>query len=114
MTGELESRSDAFFERVEARVGLAIRDAGEEAAGRPGAPSDTRGEMTGSLRGRIGSSARYAKAQERGAYIVPRTKKALRYASGRFSRRSRLPAKRYLAQTARRWGEILEARLRGA
>lgn len=114
MADNVESRVDQFLERVERQVALAIEDAGHEAASRPGAPSDTRGEMTGSLRGRIGSSARYAKAQERGAYIVPRTKKALRYASGRFSRRSRLPAKRYLANTARRWAEILEARLRGA
>jgi len=114
MADNVEGHAGDFLDRLGARVALAIRDAGEEAAGRPGAPSDTRGEITGALRGRIGSNARYAKAQERGAYIVPRTKKALRYASGRFSRRSRLPAKRYLANTARRWGEILEARLRGA
>lgn len=109
----LESRAEAFFDRVEQQVALAIEDAGKEAGTRRGAPSDTRGEVTGRMRGRIGSSRPYAKAQERGAYIVPRRKKALRYASGRFSMRSRLTAKRYLAATARRWPQIVSARLRG-
>lgn len=114
MTDKLVSHADQFLDRVHNRFALAVADAGAEASARPGAPSDTRGEVTGDLVGRIGSSARYAKAQERGAYIVPRTKRALKYASGRFSRRSRLPAKRYLETTARRWGQILESRLRGA
>jgi hypothetical protein len=110
----VESRVEQFLGDVEAQVQLAIRDAGREAASRPGAPSDTRGEVTGALWGRIGSNARHAKAQERGAYIVPKQRRALRYASGRFSMRTRLPAKRYLERTARRWGDILLPRLRGA
>lgn len=110
----IESRIDGFIARVERQVGMAIDDAGTEAASRPGAPHDTRGEMTGLMQGRIGSDQPYARAQERGAYIRPRRRKALLYGSGKFSMRSRLPARAYLANTARRWAQIVTARLGGA
>ena len=106
------SHADAFFTAIGRRFGVALEDAADLAGRLPGSPSDLRAERTGPLSGRVGSSKPYAKAQERGAYIVPRQAQALRFASGQFSRRARLRPKRYLAQTAMRWGDLLTRRLR--
>jgi len=109
---KIESRVDGFMDRVERDFGLALDDAAEHAAALPGSPSDLRAERLGPLHGRIGSSKPYAKAQEKGAYITPKRRRALKFVSGRFSMRARIPAKHYLAKTGRRWGAILVPRLR--
>ena len=108
----VESRVDAFLDRIHGRFGAALEDAAEHAASLPGSPGDLRAVRTGDLVGRIGSSRRYAKAQERGAFIRPKKRRALRFASGRFSAKARLPAQRYLARTVRIWPRLIAARLR--
>lgn len=113
MATRIVSYSSAFLSDVSAAFGRSVRDAGEEAARRRGAPSDTHGDVTGFLEGRIGSDRPYAKAQERGAFIRPRGARALRFATGEFRMHARIKAKRYLRATGRRWGhELLVPRLR--
>lgn len=109
----IESRVPQFLGRVRTQFAAAIDDAGEEARHRPGAPSDTHGEVTGPLTGRIVSNKPGARAQERGAYITPKRARALRFADGTFSMHARIRGKHYLRKTGRRWGRILVPRLRG-
>ena len=110
---KVESHEGQFLDRIERQVVASFGDAADFAARQKGAPSDTRDEVTGPFEGRIGSSRPYAKAQERGAYIVPKRRRALQFRSGEFRMRARLPANRYLAKAAARWGDMLAARLRG-
>lgn len=115
-----ESHADDFLGKVDRDFDQALEDAAEHAAALPGSPSDLHAEHTGRLRGRIGSDKAYAKAQERGAFITPKKGRrgrngrpaALRSSSGRFYKRVRIPAQRYLAKTGKEWGRILPARLR--
>ena len=117
---KLESQADDFLAKIDREFRQAGEDAAEHAARLPGSPSDLRFEHLGPLRGRIGSSKRYAKAQERGAFITPKKGRrgrngrpaALRSSRGRFYKWVRIPAQRYLAKTGKEWGRILPARLR--
>lgn len=112
MAGRFVSHRVEFLSRVRSMAGESIEDVAAIARANRGSPRDTRAEMTGPGAGRVGSSKPYAKAQERGAYIVPTRARALRYASGRFSKRSRLPATRWLSKAIRHWPERLALRLR--
>lgn len=109
-------RIESFRENVLAGVAAAVRLAADDAAryagGLPGSPSDLHAEDLRPNVSRIGSNRPYAKAQERGAFIVPRRGRALHFSDGRWRPRARIKPKRYLARTGRRWGEFLLGRLR--
>jgi hypothetical protein len=70
-------------------------------------------ERRGHLQARILFDAPFAKARERGAYIAPKRRRALKFADGGFRMAARLPKKPYLVPAAKRWGTHLVARLRG-
>lgn len=116
----VESNADAVLAGARRAFSGALNDAAAHAAKQGGAPSDTRAQQLGPFSGRIGSSKPYAKAQERGAFIRPRRGRrgrtgrppALRLADGRFMKWARIPARRYLAKTGKRWGEFMIQRLR--
>jgi hypothetical protein len=109
---QVELHHDAFLAGIENDFGAALEDAADDAGALPGSPSDLHAVRTGPMSGRIGSDRRYARAQELGAFIRPRGRRALKFASGRFSKHARLRGQHYLAKTARRWGDILLPRLR--
>lgn len=106
------SHVDDFYARIQTRFGHAARDVAQIADALPGSPSDLRAVQQGPLHWRVGSSRPYARAQEKGAYIVPRRRRALKFADGTFSMRARLRPKRYLARAAAHFGPILNRRLR--
>ena len=115
-----ESFRAEFNAEVEREFVASTEDAARVARAQRGAPSDTRAEQLGRLRARIGSSKAYARAQERGAYIVPRRGRsgrngrppALRLHNGGFAKFTRLPARRYLAKAGAAWSSLFTARLR--
>jgi hypothetical protein len=106
------SHAQDFYARIQTRFGAAVQDTAAVADQLPGSPRDLRAVQHGPLRWRVGSSADHARAQELGAYIVPRQRRALKFASGAFSKRARLPAKRYLRRAAATFGSHLARRLR--
>lgn len=116
----VESKIDELLASVDRDFRAALEDAADYASRQPGAPSDLRAEHLGRLRGRIGSSKPYAKAQERGAFITPRKGRrgrngrppALRSESGRFYKWIRIRPQRYLAKTGKQWGRLIGSRLR--
>lgn len=108
----LESYRQRFLSSVEAKVALAVEDAARYSAALPGSPSDLHVVQLGPGRWLIGSNRRYAKAQERGAYIVPKRGRALHFRDGRWRPRARLKAKHYLAKTGHRWSLFVRTRLR--
>lgn len=73
-------------------------------------------EIDDRLRGRVGSSEPGAKAQELGAYITPKAKKALKYTwrgQLHFNRKAvRIRAKRWLQRSGDKWGEDMSEALR--
>lgn len=117
-------RFESFRRELDARIEhafvLSTQDAARFSAAQRGSPSDTRAEQLGRLRARIGSSKPYALAQERGAYIVPRRGRvgrngrppALRLHNGTYTKRVRLPARRWLAKAGRAWDSLFTQRLR--
>ena len=110
--GRFISHAAEFIARVNGATKHAIEDVADIAEANKGSPSDTRAEMLGPDRGRVGSSKPYAKAQERGAYIVPVRRRALRFRSGQFRKRARLPATRWLSKAVRHFPDRLGQRLR--
>ena len=106
-------RSDQFFSRIQQRFGAAVRDVERVADGLPGSPSDVRAVQVGPLEWRVGSSKPYAKAQERGAYIVPKRARALKFADGSFRMSARIKPKRYLAKAAAGFGRAVRRRMAG-
>lgn len=105
------SHADEFYAAIEQRFGTAVRDVAQIAADLPGSPSDLRAEPTGRLTWRVGSSAPYARAQERGAYIVPKRRRALRFNDGTFRMVARLKPKRYLAKAAANFSAVVRRRM---
>jgi hypothetical protein len=109
---EVRSHADAFLSQVQAAYWRSLEDAANAARRNHSAPGDTRAELTGPLKGRIGSTRPYAKAQELGAFIVPVRRRMLKFRDGTFHRQARLKAKHYLRTAARKWPSLLESRLR--
>lgn len=98
----------------------ALQDLARIARRNPGAPSDTRAELTGRLKGRVGSPSEYATAQEKGAFIRPRPGRrgrrgrppAIRLSNGGFVAYARIRVKRWLEKSTRQWPGVLRARIR--
>lgn len=107
------SHANDFYARIQTRFGAAVRDVATIADGLPGSPSDLRAEQQGPLQWRVGSSKPYARAQERGAYIVPRRGRALKFVDGTFRRSARIRPKRYLARAAASFRSAMRRRMRG-
>lgn len=110
--GRFVSHAAEFLGRVNGATRFALEDVADIAKSNKGAPSDTRAEMTAADGGRVGSSRPYAKAQEKGAYITPKQRRALRFRSGLIRKRARLPARRWLSKAVTHYGERLATRLR--
>jgi hypothetical protein len=110
--GRFVSHRAEFMARLHAQIGEALDDVAAIAQANKGSPADTRVERSGPDGGRIGSSRSYAKAQNVGAYIVPKRARALKFADGSFRMRARIPATRWLNKAVRFWGERLAHRLR--
>lgn len=111
------SQRDQVLHEIEAAVRASqddvLRDA-QKRAGSKQLASSGKVDRIGPTKARIVFDAPFAKARERGAYIVPHRRKALRFANGDFSMHARLRKHPYLVPAARRWGTRLLARLREA
>ena len=107
---------DRFFSAVHRQVYESFDDTAAEARRNLGNGSLSRTvqvQRTGHLAARVGSNHPGAKAQEVGAYITPKSAKALRFASGKFSKRARIRGKRWLKRAGPKWHDHLTRRLRG-
>lgn len=104
----------AFQVALDKNVERARRNLGGSSPGR--LTSTVHDENLGRLKGRVGSSAPGARAQELGAYIVPRTRTALKYewrGKTHFNRKAvRIRAKHWLRRAGEKWGEDMSAALR--
>ena len=107
------SHANDFYARIQMRFGAAVQDVASVADDLPGSPSDLRAVQEGPLHWRVGSSAPYAKAQEKGAYIVPKRRRALKFADGTFRMQARLRPKRYLRKAAATFRGAMRRRMAG-
>lgn len=111
-----ESNRGAFMAKVHARLDLGIQDIAKTAQRNLGGG----GALTGSVkvqrlgngRFRIGSDHPGAMAQERGAFVHPHRRRALKFA-GRYSMHAHIPAKHWLSRAGVQSPRLIGQRLRG-
>jgi hypothetical protein len=111
-----ESNRHQFKAKVATRLQLGAQDvarAAQRNLGGGGAlTGSVRVERLGPGRWRIGSLHPGAMAQERGAFVRPKRRRALKFA-GRFAMHARIPAKHWLSRAGVQSPQLLGQRLRG-
>ena len=104
--GWLDSAQERFLHEAAEQIADAVGAAAPRKTGRLAA--SWKGRALSSTRALIASrGTSYAKAQARGAYITPKSGKALRFSDGSFRRFARIPATNYDRKGLRKRGRII-------
>lgn len=108
LPGQIEVAGHATFATVEEGI---VRSVAERAPGGAGGSigASVYAKRFGAKAARLSSDHPGAKAHERGAYIVPKGGRALRFADGSFRMRARLRAKHYFRDGVKAWQGIVAA-----
>jgi hypothetical protein len=111
-----ESRRGPFKAKVAARLDLGAQDIARTAqrilGGGGALTGSVRVHRLGPGRWRIGSDHPGAMAQERGAFVRPKRRRALKF-NGRWAMHARIPAKHWLSRAGVQAPRLIGQRLRG-
>lgn len=111
-----DSLRGPFMAKVHGRLQLGAQDVAKAAqrnlGGGGALTQSVKVERLGMGRWRIGSTHPGAMAQERGAFLRPKRRRALKFA-GRYSMHARIPAKHWLSRAGVQSLRLLGQRLRG-